>query len=59
MRRQYIDIENSDTLSLKDDTLAAPAAGEIAITVDSLGLTARISYNAWGFILFLTMPHPF
>ena len=38
MRRQYIDIENSDTLSLKDDTLAAPAAGEIAITVDFAGV---------------------
>ena len=30
MRRQYIDIENTDTLRLKTDTLQAPAAGEIA-----------------------------
>ena len=38
MRRQYIDIENSDTLRLKNDTLDAPAAGEIAITVDFAGV---------------------
>ena len=38
MRRQYIDIENTDTLRLKTDTLHAPAAGEIAITVDFAGV---------------------
>lgn len=38
MHRQYIDIENPDTLSLKADTLAAPSAGEIAIRVDFAGV---------------------
>ena len=38
MRRQYIDIENTDTLRLKTDTLQAPAAGEIAIAVDFSGV---------------------
>ncbi|WP_435213113.1 NAD(P)H-quinone oxidoreductase [Luminiphilus sp. nBUS_16] len=38
MHRQYIDIENPDTLSLCNDTIAAADAGEITIAVDFAGV---------------------
>ncbi len=38
MHRQYIDIENPDTLSLNTDTLAPPDTGEITIATDFAGV---------------------
>ena len=38
MRRRYIDIESSETLTLREDTLSTPGPGELAITVDFAGI---------------------
>ena len=38
MHRQYIDIENPDTLSLNTDTLTTPGIGEITIATDFAGV---------------------